>query len=134
MNIDTALDAGYKGKSLREIADSPVTALHGVSHKAADALKSAFAVETIRQLAGLECTRLARAIVLLADLEHSPAKEEAEEKLIDDSVEMSFPASDPPSIASSITRIEVPPDMPPAAADHQGMHVAEAVKGRKGVR
>lgn len=130
MNIDTALVSEYRGKSLRDIADAPVTALHCVSSKAAEALKSGFAIETVRQLAELDCVNLARAIVALAEAEHSPEKEEAEERLIDDSVEMTFPASDPPSIASSVTRIEVPPDMAPAAPDHQNSAAIEPVKGK----
>jgi hypothetical protein len=43
----------------------------------------------------------------------------AEEELIDDAVEMTFPASDPLSVSSSITRIEVPPEMVEASTDHQ---------------
>ncbi|MDO9218435.1 MAG: hypothetical protein Q7U14_14270 [Lacisediminimonas sp.] len=130
MNIDTALDTQYHGKSLREIANAPVSALHGVSSKAADALKGAFAVETVRDLANLDCVNIARAIVALAEVENSLDKEQAEEMLIDDSVEMSFPASDPPAVTSGITRIEVPPDMALARLDHQNSPAIETIKGK----
>jgi hypothetical protein len=130
MNIDNAVDSGYKGKTLCELADGPVTALHGVSQKSADALKAAFSVETVRQLAELDCVKIAKAIVTLAEVEHCQEKEDAEEKLIDDAVEMSFPASDPVSVASSITRIEVPPEMPPAQLDHQNSAAIETIQGK----
>lgn len=42
-----------------------------------------------------------------------------DELLLDDAVSMTFPASDPISVASSITRIEKAPDLPPAEGDHQ---------------
>jgi hypothetical protein len=129
MNIDTALCTSFKGKSLRELADAPVTSLQGISDKAAEALKHAFNVETIRQLANLECINLARAIVALAEVETTPEKEKAEEELIDDGVEMTFPASDPVSVSSSITRIEVAPDMAPAKLDHQNAPGVEPLEG-----
>ncbi len=131
MNIDTALETEYKGKTLREIADSPVTALHGVSSKAASALKAAFSVETVRDLANLNCVNLARAIVALAEVEISPDREQVEEQLIDDSVEMSFPASDPPAVTSGITRIEVAPEMVAAELDHQNSPAIDTIKGKR---
>jgi hypothetical protein len=130
MNIDSALQSDFRGKNLNELASAPVTALHCISEKTAGALKSAFAVETVRDLANLDCVNLARAIVALAETEITPAKEEAEEQLIDDAVEMTFPASDPVSVASSITRIEVPPDMPPAHLDHQNTQSIKTVKDK----
>jgi len=54
----------------------------------------------------------------------------AEESKLDRAVEMTFPASDPVSIASSITRVEVPPDMPPASLDHQNTQAIETVKDK----
>lgn len=130
MNIDNAIDTAYKGKTLREIADSPVSALHGVSSKAAKALMAAFAVETVRDLANLDCVNLARAIVALAAVEISANQEQVEEKLIDDSVEMSFPASDPPAVTSGVTRIEVAPDMVPAELDHQNSPGIGTIRGK----
>jgi hypothetical protein len=43
----------------------------------------------------------------------------AKETLLDDAVEMTFPASDPISVDAGITRIEVPPEMVNASSDHQ---------------
>ena len=130
MNIDTAINTSFRGKTLRELAESPLSALSGVSDKAAEALRTAFSVETVRDLANLECVNLARAIVALSEMETTPQQQEAEEKLIDDAVEMTFPASDPTAVNSSITRIEVPPDMPPANLDHQNSQSIETVKGK----
>ncbi len=130
MNIDNALQSDFRGKSLSELANAPVTALHCISDKTAHALKSAFGVNTVHDLANLDCVNLARAIVALAETEITPEKEEAEEQLIDDAVEMTFPASDPVSVESSITRIEVPPDMPPARLDHQNTQAIKTVKGK----
>ncbi len=45
--------------------------------------------------------------------------DQAKEALLDDAVEMTFPASDPISVDSGITRIEVAPDMVDAHGDHQ---------------
>jgi hypothetical protein len=55
---------------------------------------------------------------LVADKPPDP-KEIAKETLLDEANEMTFPASDPISVASSITRIEKPPEIAPAKADHQ---------------
>jgi hypothetical protein len=41
------------------------------------------------------------------------------ETLLDEAVEMTFPASDPISVNSGITRIEVAPDKVDAHGDHQ---------------
>jgi hypothetical protein len=52
-------------------------------------------------------------------------EEKAEESLLDGAIEMSFPASDPIAVASSITRIEKPLEMPPAKLDHQNIQAIE---------
>jgi hypothetical protein len=39
---------------------------------------------------------------------HSTDPDEKEEALLDDAVEMTFPASDPPAVTGGVTRIEVP--------------------------
>jgi hypothetical protein len=49
----------------------------------------------------------------------APEADLAKEALLDDAVEMTFPASDPISVNSGITRIEVAPDMVDAHGDHQ---------------
>ncbi len=49
----------------------------------------------------------------------APQADLAKEALLDDAVEMTFPASDPISVDSGITRIEVAPDKVDAHEDHQ---------------
>lgn len=39
---------------------------------------------------------------------HSDDPEEKEEALLDDAVELTFPASDPPAVTGGVTRIDVP--------------------------
>jgi hypothetical protein len=123
MDINKMLDRAYEGKSFKEIADAPVDALHGVSKKDAEALAQAFGIKTVRDLGKSKFFRWAQAIATFADDQETP-KEKAEEKLIDDAVEMTFPASDPVAIESSITRIEVAPETVEAQSDHQN---AEAI-------
>jgi hypothetical protein len=62
----------------------------------------------------------------MAAAEAEPRDEAAKEALMDDAVEMTFPASDPVSIQSSITRIEVPPEKVDASSDHQSAAAIEA--------
>jgi hypothetical protein len=69
MNINKAVMKGFEAKSLKEIADAPVTALEGVTGSDAEHLKAAFNVKTVRDLANLKCVKWAQAIVTLADTE-----------------------------------------------------------------
>ena len=57
--------------------------------------------------------------------------EKAKEALLDDAVEMTFPASDPISVDAGCTRIEVEPDKVDAHDDHQ---LAGAVRSGKARR
>lgn len=125
MNIDTVVDQAYVGKCFKELADAPVSALRGVSVKDAKALAQAFNVTTVRDLAQLGFVRWAQAIVTLADEEQMAPADKAKDMLHDEAVEMTFPASDPLSIDSGITRIEVPPDMVQAHSDHQHANQVE---------
>jgi len=125
MNINNAVDKPYHIKSFKEIADAPVSALNGISAKDAELLQKAFHIKTVRDLANLKYTKWASAIVALAEEEAVTEEEKAKEILLDDAIEMSFPSSDPISISSGITRIEVPPEMAPAHADHQNSHAPE---------
>lgn len=120
MNIDTIVTQQFHGKSLRELVDAPLTALTGINANAAQALQQAFGVQTIGQLAQLSCVTHAVAIKLMASAEQQPLAVSARESLLDDAVEMSFPASDPISVNAGITRIEVAPDRVDASRDHQG--------------
>jgi hypothetical protein len=69
MNINNVLDKQYESKRLKEIADSPVDALQGVSKGDAELLLKAFNVKTVRDLANLKYVRWAQAIITLADSE-----------------------------------------------------------------
>jgi hypothetical protein len=119
MNITTIVTEQFQGKSLRELVDAPLTALNGIGPTQAQALEEAFGVSTIRQLAQLKIVSHAVAIEMMASAEH-PTGGEAAETLLDEAVEMTFPASDPISVDSGITRIEVAPDKVEASRDHQG--------------
>ncbi len=119
MNIDTVVDNKHLGKCFKDLADAPVSALRGVSEKDAKALQQAFNVTTVRELANLNFIKWAVAITTLADEEQMQPAEKAKEDLLDDAVEMTFPASDPISVDSGITRIEVAPDKVDAHSDHQ---------------
>lgn len=126
MNIDTIIDPEYAGKSLREIAAAPVSALRGVSEQCAAALHQAFGVYTIRDLANFKFARWAAALTVLADEEGAAAQEKAQQGLLDEAVEMTFPASDPISVDSGITRVEVAPEKVDAQTDHQHAKLVEA--------
>jgi hypothetical protein len=52
----------------------------------------------------------------------------AKESLLDGAIEMTFPSSDPISIAFGITKIEAPPDMVAARSDHQNSGTIKNVK------
>jgi hypothetical protein len=119
MNIDTIVDDAFAGKCFRELVDAPVSALRGVSAKDAKLLGQAFGVTTIGDLAGLKFVQWAAAIKVLAAEEADTPAQVAKETLLDEAVEMTFPASDPISVDSGITRIEVPPDKVDASTDHQ---------------
>ena len=128
MNIDTVVDKEFVGHNFRTLADAPVSALRGISAKDAKALAQAFNVHTVRDLANLQFVKWAEAITTLADLEQATPQEIAKETLLDDGLEMTFPASDPISINAGITRIEVPPDMVDAKDDHQQSCGGDATK------
>jgi hypothetical protein len=65
-NLDKLLDKAYEGKDLQELVDAPVEALAGVSEADAAALKTAFNVKTIGDLAGNKYVKAAAAIAALA--------------------------------------------------------------------
>ncbi|WP_032919354.1 hypothetical protein [Leptospira santarosai] len=69
MNINKAVDKPFEMKRLLEIADSPVSALQGLSEGDAEYLQKAFNVKTVRDLANLKYVKWAQSIVHLADTE-----------------------------------------------------------------
>ncbi len=126
MNIQIIVNDTHHDKCFRELVDQPVTALRGMTEQQANALRDAFGINTIGELAELKAVKWARAIRTMASAESEPSSNVAKEALIDDAVEMTFPASDPVSIQSSITRIEVAPEKVDASSDHQGAAAIEA--------
>ena len=126
MNIDNIVNKAFQGKSFAELVNAPLTALCGIGDKEASALQEALGVTTIGELAQLKVVNYAMAIRSLAGCEHASSKDEAEESLLDDAVEMTFPASDPISVDAGITRIEVPPDKVDPSLDHQAASAIEA--------
>lgn len=126
MNIDTIVKHAYQGKCFRELANAPLTALCGISDEQAAALEQAFGVKTIGEFGELKLVRYVSAIKCMAGVEGEPREEVAKETLLDDAVEMTFPASDPISVDAGVTRIEVPPEMVEASTDHQHAAAIEA--------
>jgi hypothetical protein len=127
MNINKCVDRAYEDKSFKELADAPIYALQGVAAKDAELLKEAFNVTTIREFANLKFVKWATAIAILAD-DIETEQDMAKETLLDDALEMSFPSSDPISVSSGITRIEVAPEMVAARTDHQNSQTTETVE------
>ena len=125
MNLNTLVDKSYESASFKEVADAPLAALQGVSETDAASLKAIFNIDTIRDLAQLKFIKRAIAITTLAD-EAIDEKVKVAETLLDDALEMSFPSSDPISVSSGITRIEVEPDMVDAKTDHQHILAIES--------
>ncbi len=69
MNINKALDKAYTGKPLNEVLGAPVDALKGLSEGDAAALKQAFNIKTIADLANCKFFLWAQAIQTLAATE-----------------------------------------------------------------
>jgi hypothetical protein len=66
MNIDKFVVKKYEQLTLREIANSPVDAIAGVSENDAKLLNEAFNVKTVSDFANLKYVRWAQAICILA--------------------------------------------------------------------
>ena len=65
-DLSRYLDNAYEGNEFRELADSPVDALEGVSVGDAEQLQVAFNIRTIRDLAESKYVLRAQAIVNLS--------------------------------------------------------------------
>ncbi|MEJ7806097.1 MAG: hypothetical protein WKG03_09295 [Telluria sp.] len=126
MNINTIVDKEHAAKCFRDICNAPLSSMRGLSTKDAKALHEAFGITTIGDLAELKFVKWATAIKILAAEECDTPEQAAKETLLDDAVEMTFPASDPISVDSGITRIEVAPDKVDASTDHQNAKETEA--------
>ena len=65
-DISQYVDKAHEQKSFDELAKLPIDALQGVSASDAEALRKAFGVKTIRDLAENKFIRAAQAITMLA--------------------------------------------------------------------
>jgi hypothetical protein len=65
-DIARFLDKAYEKKEFSDLADAPVEAIQGLSAGDAEALKKAFNVKTIRDLANNKYVLVAQAIVALS--------------------------------------------------------------------
>ncbi|MCW2245378.1 hypothetical protein M2352_000969 [Azospirillum fermentarium] len=65
-SLTNILDKAYENKPLKEIIEASPAALQGVSEKDAEALKQAFDIKTIKDLADNKFIRWAQALVTLA--------------------------------------------------------------------
>jgi hypothetical protein len=126
MNIEFIIHDSHHDKCFRQLVNEPVTVMRDVTQAQADALRDAFGINTVGELSELRLFKLARAIRIMASAEAEPREALAKEALLDDAVEMTFPASDPVSVDSGITRIEVAPDKVDATTDHQHSAAIEA--------
>ena len=66
-DIAKFVDKAYEGMSFAELAGAPVSALQGVSDGDAAALKSAFGIDTIAELANNKFVARAQAITTLSN-------------------------------------------------------------------
>src|SRR3954471_24376044 len=62
MNIQIIVNDTHHNKCFRELVSEPVTALRGVTPQQAEALRDAFGITTIADLADLKVVKWARAI------------------------------------------------------------------------
>ena len=129
MHIDAIVESSYRGLSWSELAQAPLSALRAIDPACALALASVLGVHTVAELARLDVVRWAQAITTLADAQAATDAGSASEDLLDDAVEMTFPASDPISVDAGITRIEVGPDRIDARDDHPLDPATPAAKG-----
>jgi hypothetical protein len=130
MDMSKCVSKAYENKSFKELADAPIDALQGVTTKDAELLKEAFNISTIREFANLKFVKWATAIATLSD-EVETEQDKAKETLLDEALEMSFPSSDPISVSSGITRIDVAPEIVAARTDHQNSQAVETANGKK---
>jgi hypothetical protein len=119
MNLNSVVSDEFANVDMRTLAEAPVTVLRSMSGAGARLLAQEFGVHSVRDLARLDCVKWATVITALADEEPPTAVEQARETLLDEAVEMTFPASDPLSINASVTRIEVAPETVGGHEDHQ---------------
>ncbi|CAE7860551.1 unnamed protein product [Symbiodinium microadriaticum] len=71
MNMNLAVIKDFRGKSIKEILDSPVHAIRGLSGENGEATLEKLGIKTVRELAGWRVFLLARAIVTMAPTENT---------------------------------------------------------------
>ena len=86
------------------LLDSPLETLHCISSEEALMIKTVLKIITIRDFSNHRLVRCVAALNLLSE-EMAAEKEVLTETLLDDALEMTFPASDPISINSGVIRI-----------------------------
>jgi hypothetical protein len=65
-DITKFFDKAYEQQEFSALADAPVEAISGVSASDAAALKNAFGIKTVRDLADNKFVRIAQAVVALS--------------------------------------------------------------------
>jgi len=65
-DISQFFDKAYEQQEFSELANAPVDAIQGLSQNDADALKQAFGIDTVRELAENKFVRIAQAVVALS--------------------------------------------------------------------
>ncbi|RYX81207.1 hypothetical protein EON83_25135 [bacterium] len=65
-DITKFFDKAYEQKEFSELADAPVESISGVSEADAAALKAAFNIKTVRDLAENKYVKIAQAVVALS--------------------------------------------------------------------
>lgn len=110
-------DQQAQRQALENWANAPLESMPGFDNGVLQELAKLLGVTSVRDFAHHRLVRLTSKITALAE-ELALEKENVGEALLDDALAMSFPASDPISVSSSITRIEVAPDMADAREDH----------------
>lgn len=116
MQINPDVTSKYAEKSAQELADAPLSALTGVSKKAAHMLEREFHVTTIAGFSRLGFVQAVNAI--MAPLEAAIlAQEAAGQELLDEALAMSFPSSDPVSVTSAIKHLNLEPAVVASEAD-----------------
>ena len=65
-DISQFFDKAYEQQEFSELAEAPVDAIQGLSENDAKALKDAFGIDTVRELAEHKFVRIAQAVVSLS--------------------------------------------------------------------
>jgi len=103
--IKKRLDSTTQSQAHQALLDSPLEVLHCITAQQAELIKNMFEIVTIRDFGNLKFIKCIAALKVL-EQQLDVEKDIAAEELLDDALEMTFPASDPVSVMSGVTRIE----------------------------